>query len=241
MTMRQNISEHIHPRIVTIQGMLRKVDNLQVPIASRHDVQSIMVCRASKEIDRALPWQAGHCRRTAAIALMIGRAADLPADQLHDLELAALLHDIGLLTLPADLIEFRDDLEPESYLIVQNHSRIGATLLEPFSFLREASTLVAHHHERWDGLGYPYGIRGEFIPLGSRILAIADAYDAIKVPNVSDPAARNLIALRILQVASGTHFDPGLVAIAAETMLNKFLQEATPVSGREEGIPEGIG
>jgi len=165
----------------------------------------------------------------------------LPVDKLHDLKFAALLHDIGLLTLPADLIEFRDDLEPESYIILQNHSRFGATLVEPFSFLREASILIAYHHERWDGLGYPYGIRGEFIPLESRILAFAGAYDAIKVPKVSDPAARNLIALRILRVASGTHFNPRLVAITAETMLNKFRQEGTPVLGRKGGIPEGIG
>jgi HD-GYP domain-containing protein (c-di-GMP phosphodiesterase class II) len=241
MTMRQNISEHIHPRIVAIQEILRKVDSLQVPIASRHDVQSILVCQASKEIDRALPWQDGHGRRTASIALMIGRVVGLSVDKLHDLKLAALLHDIGLLTLPADLFDFRDHLEPESYIIVQSHSRIGATLLEPFSFLREASILIAHHHERWDGLGYPYGIRGEFIPLGSRILAIADAYDAIKVPNVSDPAVRNRIALRIFRVASGTHFDPRLVAIAAETMLNKFRQEGTPALGRTGGMPEGTG
>jgi response regulator RpfG family c-di-GMP phosphodiesterase len=92
-------------------------------------------------------------------------------------------------------------------------------LLEPFSFLGEATTLIAHHHERWDGSGYPYGIRGEFIPLGARILAIADAFDAMQIPGISDYAVRNTIALRILHVASGTQFDPNLVRIFIKAMV----------------------
>ena len=131
---------------------------------------------------------------------------------MHDLKLAALLHDIGLLMLPQELASGGNILDSESYVTVQNHPRLGASLLEPFFFLREASVLIAHHHERWDGSGYPYGIRGTFIPLGSRILAIADAYDAIKVPDADD-AVRNQVALRILLVASKTQFDPDLVEV----------------------------
>jgi len=102
-------------------------------------------------------------------------------------------------------------LDSESYVNVQNHPRLGASLLEPFFFLREASVLIAHHHERWDGSGYPYGIRGRFIPLGARILSIADAFDAIRIPEVSNQVARNKIGHRIIRVAAGTQFDPELV------------------------------
>jgi HD-GYP domain-containing protein (c-di-GMP phosphodiesterase class II) len=211
MTMQQNISEQIHPGIITIQGMLRKIDCLRLPIASRRDVESILVRQVGKEIDRALPWQAGHGLRTAAISLLIGQAVGLTSGELHDLKLAALLHDIGILMLPPHLMSSRDCLEPESYVAIQNHPRLGALLLEPFFFLRKTSVLVAHHHERWDGSGYPYGIRGQFIPLGARILAIADAFDAIRIPEVSNPVARNKIALRIIRVAAGTQFDPELV------------------------------
>ncbi len=101
--MEQRIGEHIHPRVITIQAILRKIDCLQLPIASRCDVESILVRQVSKEIDRALPWQAGHGRRTAAIALLIGEAVGLTPGELHDLKLAAFLHDIGLLMLPHDL------------------------------------------------------------------------------------------------------------------------------------------
>jgi HD-GYP domain-containing protein (c-di-GMP phosphodiesterase class II) len=211
MTMQQNISEQIHPGIITIQGMLRKIDCLRLPIASRRDVENILVRQVGQEIDRALPWQAGHGLRTAAISMLIGQAVGLTSGELHDLKLAAFLHDIGILMLPPHLMSSRDCLEPESYVTIQNHPRLGALLLEPFFFLRETSVLVAHHHERWDGSGYPYGIRGQFIPHGARILAIADAFDAIRIPEVSNPVARNKIALRIIQVAAGTQFDPELV------------------------------
>jgi HD-GYP domain-containing protein (c-di-GMP phosphodiesterase class II) len=211
MTMQQYLSEYIHPGILTIQGMLRKIDRLQLPLASRRDVERILVKQVSTEIDRALPWQAGHGRRTATISILIGQAVGLNSVELHDLTLAALLHDIGLLKLAPHLMSRSDCLEPESYVAIQNHPRLGALLLEPFFFLREASVLVAHHHERWDGSGYPYGIRGRFVPLGARILSIADAFDAIRIPEVSSRAARNTIAFRIIHVAAGTQFDPELV------------------------------
>ena len=211
--MGQRICEHVHPGILTIQAMLNKIDRLRLPLASRCDVESILVRQVSTELDRALPWQAGHGRRTAEISLLIGQAAGLTPDALHQLKLAALLHDIGLLMLPPHLAEIQDPLEPESYVAIQNHSRLGAMLLEPFSFLSEASILIAHHHERWDGSGYPYGIRGRFIPLGARILSIADAFDAIHVPGVSTRVVRDRIALRILRIASSTQFDPALVEV----------------------------
>jgi HD-GYP domain-containing protein (c-di-GMP phosphodiesterase class II) len=201
----------IGPVVIKIQALLQKIDRLQLPPASRRDVESILVRQVSKEIDRDLPWREGHQRRTAAVATIIGQAVALDRDEMHHLKLAALLHDIGLLMLPPHLMSYTDSLEPESYVAIQNHSRLGATLLEPFSFLREASIFIAHHHERWDGSGYPYGIRGEFIPLGARILSIADAFDAIHIPDIAEPAVRNTIALRILGVAAGTQFDPSVV------------------------------
>jgi len=226
--MQQYISEQIHPGIVTIQSLLQKIDRLRLPLASRRDVESILVRQVSRELDRAVPWQAGHGRRTAAISLLIGQAIGLSSGELHNLNLAAFLHDIGLLRLPPHLMSSSDCREPGSYVAIQNHPRLGALLLEPFFFLRESSILVAHHHERWDGSGYPYGIRGRFIPLGSRILSIADAFDAIRIPEVSNRVARSTIALRIIQVAAGTQFDPKLV----ETLC--LLRESIPPSDPAE-------
>jgi response regulator RpfG family c-di-GMP phosphodiesterase len=217
--MEQRLCEHIHPGIITIQAMLRKIDYLRLPLASRRDVESILVRQVDREIDRALPWQSGHGRRTAAISVLIGQAVGLTPGELHDLKLAAFLHDIGLLMLPHELTIGANTLDSESYVTVQNHPRLGASLLEPFFFLREASVLIAHHHERWDGSGYPYGIRGTFIPLGSRILAIADTFDAVQVPKADSWDIRNRVAFRILKVAAGTQFDPNLVEICYSCLL----------------------
>lgn len=206
-----HIATESHPVILKIQRLLHKIDRLQLPASSRRDVERTLVRQVSKEIDHALPWQGGHGRRTARVAFMIGQALALDSGGLHALELAAFLHDFGLLALPLSLSTYRGYVDSESYVAIQNHPRHGATLLEPFSFLREASTIVAHHHERWDGSGYPYGVRRRFIPLGARILSIADAFDAIRIPGVSNVAARNAIALRIIRLASGTQFDPDLV------------------------------
>lgn len=225
--MRTNVVEHFEPAVLTMQRLLGKIDRLHLPTTSRREIEGILVRQASRELDRALPWQGGHSTRTAAIAGLIGKWSGLDGSALHDLTLAALLHDIGLLLLPAELRQGEKAHDPASYVAIQNHSRHGANLLEPFAFLRDASVLIAHHHEWWDGSGYPYGLRGKFIPLGARILAAADAFEAIQVPNTQDCARRDHIALRILQVASGTQFDPAVVATLAAAM------EESPAAWRE--------
>ena len=214
--MHVDIEDGIEPAVLTIQDMLRKIDRLHLPPASRRDLESILVRQVTRELDRLLPWQAGHGQGTAAVALLIGQAANLDGEILHQLKLAALLHDLGLLMLPPHLQSGQGSLDADSYVMIQNHPRLGATLLEPFSFLRDATVMIAHHHERWDGSGYPYGLRGEFIPFGARILAVADAFEAIQVPDARDRSLRNHIALRILRVASGTQFDPSIVDLLVE-------------------------
>ena len=216
--MHVDIADRIEPAVLPIQSMLTKIDRLHLPSASRRDLESILVRQVAKELDRLLPWQAGHGQGTATIALRIGQAANLDDEVLHQLKLAALLHDIGLLMLPPHLQTRRGSLDADSYVAIQNHPRLGAMLLEPFTFLRDATVMIAHHHERWDGSGYPYGLRGEFIPFGARILAVADVFEAIRVPHVRDRSLRDRIALRILQVASGTQFDPCVVDALIELM-----------------------
>jgi len=209
-------TDSVQSTVMTLQHMLRKIDHLCLPPASRRDLESILVRQVTRELDRLLPWQVGHGEGTAAVALQIGQAVHLTDEELHQLKLASLLHDIGILMLPLDLQTQREWLEPDSYVAIQNHPRLGAMLLEPFSFLHDATVMIAHHHERWDGSGYPYGLRGEFIPLGARILAVADAFDAIQVPHVQDHSLRDRIALRILRIASGTQFDPAVVDIVVD-------------------------
>lgn len=201
-----------------IQRMLRTIDSLPFPRSLRPNVEIIVVRQMAKWMDAVLPWQRGHGRRTAALARSIGYRAGLSCQSLHHLTLAALLHDIGLLALPADLVSQSGCLDVQSYAARQSHPRVGAEWLAPYRFLQNASIIIAHHHERWDGSGYPYGIRGEFIPVEARVLAIADAYDAIKVPGVTDQETRDRVAYRILTVAAGTQFDPQLVELCGHSL-----------------------
>ncbi len=225
----------IHPAILKVQGLLRKIDDLQLPDSSRRDVESILVRQATRELDDALPWQRGHGRRTDALARAMGTMIGLSCDALHDLALASLLHDIGLLGLPAHLVAHRRYLESQSYATIQCHPRIGTQWLEPFRFLRKASVIIAHHHERWDGSGYPYGLRGAFIPLEARVLAIADAFDAIQVPGVDDSEVRDQVAYRIVNVASGTQFDPNLVALLGNCLTQAERERAFGVTSVDRG------
>lgn len=218
--MRIETIEHTTHSILRIQRMLLKIDQLQLPSSSRRDLEGLLVRQVARELDRLLPWQAGHAETTEAVAIRIAQAMQVDDRTLHQLTLAALLHDIGLLGLPFHLQHGSGPFDHDSYVAIQSHPRLATTLLEPFSFLRGATIMIAHHHEHWDGGGYPYGLRGTFIPLGARILAVADAFDAIRVPGMVEQSRRDHIALRILRVASGTQFDPAIVTALCQLMEN---------------------
>ena len=201
-----------------IRLALRMIDSLGPPGSVQPRVETVLVRQVAKIMDQAMPWQQGHGRRTAALAQAIGIVAGLCQETLHHLTLAALLHDIGLLALPNGRASHTGYFDAGSYAAVQCHPRLGAQWLESFPFLRHASVIIAHHHERWDGSGYPYGVRGTFIPLEARVLAIADAFDAIQVPGMTDQATRDRVAYRILTVAAGTQFDPRLVELCGHCL-----------------------
>ncbi|MGE3153521.1 MAG: HD-GYP domain-containing protein [Nitrospiraceae bacterium] len=162
-------------------------------------------------IDRISPRHQGHGRRTADFAHRLGLTLGLPWDELRDLALASHLHDIGLLALPPDLVKEHRELSPQEFVRYQNHPRSGAELLESISFLKRPALWIAHHHERWDGCGYPYGLRGEYIPLGARILAIADTFDLYLHQAGHAPESNILAATSLLRVVAGSQLDPELV------------------------------
>ena len=164
-------------------------------------------------IESADPSLRGHGIRTAYYAVPLGHAAGLSPAELNDLCLASLLHDIGVLTIPQELLDKEEPLTDEEYALVQSHPRAGAKLLAPIAVLRRPALWIAHHHERWDGFGYPYGLRGELIPLGARILAIADTFDSLTSPQPFRPALEPKSALRLLQKLAASQLDPALVAV----------------------------
>ncbi len=185
----------------------------------------LILVQASDAADRYLK---GHGIRTARYAVPLGSAAALSASELNDLCLASLLHDIGRLTLPKALLEKNGPLSEAEYALVQSHPRSGAELLAPIPALRRPALWIAHHHERWDGFGYPYGLRGEFIPLGARILAVADTFDTLTSPQPYRQALDKESAARLLRELAGSQLDPHLV--------DAFLGLGPGIADEVEGI-----
>lgn len=151
-----------------------------------------------------------HGRRTAQYAMGLGQAVGVSARDLIDLYYAALLHDIGKVTLSDDLLQKTEPLTHEQYVLMQCHPRDGARLLAAVSCLRRAAVVMAHHHEHWDGSGYPYGLRGAFIPLGSRILAVADRFDALSSDKTRVTGGGSG-PMKLLRMLTGSQLDPTLV------------------------------
>jgi HD-GYP domain-containing protein (c-di-GMP phosphodiesterase class II) len=152
-----------------------------------------------------------HGRRTSTYALAIGHVIGLSDTELVHLHCAALLHDIGKLALPREMFDKDGPFTAEEYALVQSHPRAGAMLLAATPSLQVPAVWIAHHHERWDGCGYPYGLRGSLIPLGSRVLAVADTFDALTSPCAFRPARDPASAIRLLQFVAGSQLDPTLV------------------------------
>jgi HD-GYP domain-containing protein (c-di-GMP phosphodiesterase class II) len=204
--------------IRSILERLKRIDALQLPPLAQQDVEERLSQDASVYMERFIQHNPGHGRRTATYCALLAKALALCDEEIHDLRLAGFLHDIGLLCMDEKLLAHPDLWDAAAYAHVQSHPRVGAELLRPFAFLSSAALAIAHHHERWDGSGYPYGLRGDFIPLPARILAIADAYDAFQVPADVEPSVRQQVCLRILKVGAGSQFDPTLVTIFASAL-----------------------
>jgi response regulator RpfG family c-di-GMP phosphodiesterase len=152
-----------------------------------------------------------HSDRTVAHAELTGRRLGLSLEERLHLRYAAILHDIGKIGIPEGILNKPARLTEEEYTLMKRHPLIGAAIVEHIAFLHPVIPLIRHDHERWDGLGYPDGIKGEEIPLGARIIAVVDAYDAMAVDRVYRKAPGHEFALRELRRCAGTQFDPAVV------------------------------
>jgi response regulator RpfG family c-di-GMP phosphodiesterase len=153
-----------------------------------------------------------HGYRVAALSVSLARQLGVPEDQIPAIEHGALLHDMGKLAMPEAILRKPAPLTTEEQLLVRRHPAIGSGLLASVRYLRPAVDVIRAAHERIDGLGYPDGLRGADIPLGSRIVSVADAYDTMTRPRVFRDAISAAEAVLELERCSGTQFDPAVVA-----------------------------
>jgi len=152
-----------------------------------------------------------HCRRAREYSMLLGRQLGLDPRDLRNLAWGALLHDVGKIGVPDHILLKKGPLSPEEWDLMRKHPMIGYRLVTPISFLRSAATIVLHHHEKWDGTGYPYGKQGEELPFPARIFMVADAFETITSRRSYKAALSFEDAREEIDNSAGTHFDPLVV------------------------------
>jgi len=164
-------------------------------------------------IDAKDPYTCGHSQRVMEYSLLGGMTLSLPKERLDTLEYAGILHDIGKIGVSDNILRKSGDLNEQEWIIIRRHPEIGANIIKDVPFLEEARKLILHHHERYDGSGYPDGLKGEAMPMGARLLAIADAFDTMTTDRSYRAALSADEAISELRRYSGTQFCP--VAVEA--------------------------
>ena len=174
-----------------------------------------------------------HCKRVVGLALAVAEELRLPAEQRRNLEFAALLHDVGKVVIPKEIINKPGKLDPEEWRIIKTHTIEGQKMLERVGgFMREVGLIVRSHHERWDGGGYPDGLSGEAIPLEARIVACCDTWNAMRTDRSYRQALAYEVAFAELLDNSASQFDPrvvqALVQVVAAEEGSKEMLDAHP-------------
>ena len=171
-----------------------------------------MLATLSQAIEARDPYTRGHSARVTALADAVARRLGWAEQRLAALQVGGALHDVGKLAVPQRILRKAGPLDSEERVQVEAHPAAGAKLIEGVASVEAALPYVLYHHERWDGLGYPTRRSGSAIPLEARLLAIADAYDAMTSARPYRAALSAERALAELDRCAGTQFDPGLVA-----------------------------
>ncbi|MGE3268720.1 MAG: HD-GYP domain-containing protein [Chloroflexota bacterium] len=170
-----------------------------------------------RAVDRRDGMTGGHCVRVADYSRILGQRIIGPkSQQLQVLEYGALLHDIGKIAVPDAVLQKNGPLTDDEWAVMRQHPCLGHEILYGIGFLTDSLPIVLHHHERFDGKGYPDGLAGEYIPLGARIFSAADAFDAMTADRHYRQALSLDEAMSELRRNSGTQFDPEVIAVLDE-------------------------
>ena len=160
----------------------------------------------------------GHSRRVTELTLQLAKSFGMSDEQLTHIRHGALLHDMGKLGVPDSILHKPDKLTSEEWAIMRKHPQFAYDMLYPIEYLRMALDIPFCHHEKWDGTGYPRGLKNNEIPMSARIFAIVDVWDALISDRPYRPAWKNEDALEYIRQQAGTHFDPQVVDLFLKIM-----------------------
>jgi len=188
----------------------------------------------ARTIDAKSPWTSGHSEQVASLSVAIGRGMGLPDSTLTALQRGGLIHDIGKIAVPGSILDKRGKLSVEEREVIETHPAEGVRILEPISALEPVLPMVLHHHESWDGSGYPSGLSGKDIPLAARIMAVADQFDALSSDRPYRPGLGLDKTVDYLRGQSGTGLDPEIVDLFIELLEAGELPLQTSFSSEAE-------
>ncbi len=192
----------------------------------RHDLLRV-VQALTNAVEAKDVYTEGHLKRVSDYAVMVGEAMGLAGHALEMLFFASMLHDIGKIGIPEKVLSKEGSLDLDEAQVMRRHPEIGARILQDLDVLRDAAPLVLHHQERWDGRrdglypGYPAGLAGSDIPLGSRIIAVVDAFDAMTTDRPYRKALAGQQAIEELRSEAGRQFDPKVVETFVEVLAHR--------------------
>jgi len=203
-------------------------------VAELDQLNQAIIASLATAIDAKDRYTCSHIHRVRHYAVTLARVAGLSGPELEAVATAALVHDIGKLGIPDHILGKPGKLTAEEFQRIQSHVTIGADILSPIPFPFPLVDVVLTHHERWDGLGYPRGLKGEEIPIGGRIISLADVFDALTSNRPYRKALTHSEALEELRRGAGKQFDPGLVDLFARIQP----QAAREIAALEAGAPQ---
>lgn len=215
-------------RVVRAEGPANEaMSAIGAPRAGSQEMFLALARALSAAIEARIPMLHGHSEAVGGLALRMAQALGLPEDKQEALMIAGMLHDLGMLAVPESVILKPAALDPDEWAKMKSHPEAGVAILSRFSSFAGLREAVLYHHERWDGQGYPEGLKGEAISVGARILAICDSYDAMIRGEYTD--GRGIApeeAVAEIRRCAGTQFDPKLVEVFLDV-----LAEAPPQEG----------
>ena len=202
--------------------------SLKTTMTQLQDTYLMTIEALAAAVEARDPYTHGHTQRVGEYAVVLGRALGCDETELAAIKRASVLHDIGKIGIEDHILRKQARLEPDEQIRMQKHPIIGVDMLKGIDFLEPVLPLIRHHHERWDGNGYPDEIREDDIPLGARILAVADALDAMTSDRPYRAARTFDYAKGEILKGSGTHFDPEVVTafIKSQRQIEELLSDA---------------
>ncbi|MBI5638192.1 MAG: HD domain-containing protein [Nitrospinae bacterium] len=217
--------------IVLATALAIAVWRLSVLLRASEEEEMRLVISFSSLIEMKDGYTEGHCARVKNWAAGIGRGMGMSRRGINDVVIAAMLHDIGKIGVPDAILNKPAKLDEGEFKVIQGHPARGADVLAGFKRFAGAAEVIRHHHEAYDGTGYPSGLRGERIPRGARIVAVIDAYDAMTSTRSYRPAMPAAKGMAILREGRGTQFDAEVVDVFCRLLAEGMEGRIDPVCG----------